>query len=192
MSMKKISLITAIAVLVCLTLGSCGNRRILGGNTGTPTNLRTDLLEFTDVNYGEGRYAIIESRQPQFSWVVPSIGDGTVQVAYRIILNKLNPLEANTEAFGISETQVWNSGWVESDASVAVPYGGPILEPGKDYEWSVELQLTNAAGKRVKTSKSVYKRFKTAGDMAEYATPYYPLEAKIEAPPSARCCGHRG
>ena len=102
--MKKISLITAVAALMCLTLGSCSSRRILGGTTGTPTNLRTDLLEFTDVNYGEGRYARIASRRPQFSWVIPSIGDGTVQVAYRIVLNELNPLEANAEAFGMSAT----------------------------------------------------------------------------------------
>ncbi len=178
--MKKISLFLAICTTAPLLLISCGKSHILGGTTGIPVNLRTDLMEFTDVNYGEGRYARIESQQPRFSWVVPSIGNGTVQEAYKIVLNKLNPLEANAEAFGMSATQVWDSGWVESGASVAVPYGGPQLEPGKDYEWSVELRLKNTAGKRLKTSKSVYKRFKTDSKMVAYATPAYPLIAKEE------------
>ena len=148
------------------------------GTTGVATNLRTDLMENTDVNYGSGRYAVIASAQPNFSWVVPAAGDGTVQLAYRIVLNSMDA--SVPEAFGVVNRQLWDSGWVESSQSVAVPYSGPDLEPGGSYGWTVTLRLENAAGKRLQTSKSVYKRFKTAGEMVEYATPQYPLLAKEE------------
>lgn len=124
-------------------------------------------MEFTDTDFGHGRTALVASSRPMFSWVVPSAGNGTVQTAYKIVVNK-------------GETELWNSGWVESGASVAVPYQGPELERDTYYSWSVQLQLVNARGKRVKTSESVYKRFKTAGSLQEYSTPSYPLIAKEE------------
>ena len=179
--MKKIFLSLSIVAGICATLSSCGKWHIIGGSTGTPSNLRTDLVEFTDVNFGEGRYALIASSVPNFSWVVPSAGDGTLQVAYRIVLDKLSSKEANAEAFGGVKKQVWDSGWVDSAQSVAVPYGGPALEAGADYGWSVELRLITTAGRHLQTSKSAYKRFKTAGEMVDYATPQYPLLAKEEA-----------
>ena len=178
--MKKILYLIAAIAIICTVIPSCGARSGLSGSAIAPSALRTDLMEHTEKDFGQG-CALIESSRPQFSWVVPSIGDGTLQEAYRIILNRLNPLEANAGASGISAKQVWDSGWIENSASVAVPYGGPQLEPGKDYEWSVELRLINAAGKRLKTAKSVYKRFKTASEMSEYATPSYPLVAKVDS-----------
>ena len=135
-------------------------------------------MENTDVNYGKGRYAVIASSQPNFSWVVPPAGNGTVQVAYRIVLDRLSV--AGPEGFGTVNGQVWDSGWVESAQSVAVPYVGPALEPGVDYGWTVELRLNTASGRHLQTSKSAYKRFKTAVALKEYATPAYPLEAKTE------------
>lgn len=178
MIMKKILLCLAVCAAVSATIVSCGKWQVLGGATGTPSNLRTDLIENTDVNYGKGRYATIASSRPNFSWVVPPVGSGTVQVAYRIVLDKLTG--AGPEAFGTVNSQVWDSGWVESSQSVAVPYGGPALEPGSDYGWTVELRLIASSGRHFQTSKSVLKRFKTAGEMEEYATPGYPLERKIE------------
>lgn len=159
-------------------LCACGSRRITGGSTGIPTALRTDLIEHTDINYGEGLYARIASLHPQFSWVVPSVGEGTVQVAYKITVHKLWPLTPPTESFGTVYKTVWDSGWVESSQSVAVAYSGPALEPDTDYEWAVQLQVVNASGKRLKTSESVYKRFKTDKTLGEYATPAYPLIAE--------------
>ena len=164
-----------VVLTLCLMLTACGSRRISGGSTGIATALRTDLIEHTDINYGEGRYARIASLHPQFSWVVPSVGEGTVQVAYRINVHKLWPLTPPTESFGTVYKSVWDSGWVESSQSVAVAYSGPDLEPDTDYEWAVQLQVVSASGKRLKTSESVYKRFKTDKTLGEYATPSYPL-----------------
>ena len=177
--MRKISLFLVVCAMTSMALASCGKGHILSGTTGTPTNLRTDLVEFTEVDYGEGRYATIASRQPRFSWVVPSAGDGTEQVAYHIVVYEW--AEYASQKIDGRGTPVWDSEWVESDASVAVPYMGPALSPDKDYCWAVELRMTTASGKHVQTAKSVYKRIKTAGEMAEYATPYYPLEKRIES-----------
>lgn len=177
--MKKILLCLAVCAAMNLAFASCAGWQTMRGTTGVATNLRTDLMENTDVNYGSGRYAVIASAQPNFSWVVPAAGDGTVQLAYRIVLNSMDA--SGPEAFGVVNRQLWDSGWVESSQSVAVPYSGPDLEPGGSYGWTVTLRLENAAGKRLQTSKSVYKRFKTAGEMVEYATPQYPLLAKEEA-----------
>ena len=179
--MKKILFSLAIVAGFCAILSSCGKWHTISGSTGTPSNLRTDLMEFTDVNFGAGRYALISSKEPNFSWVVPSVGDGTLQVAYRIVLDRLSSREANTEAFGSVKKLVWDSGWVDSAQSVAVPYNGPALEADADYGWSVELRLITTAGRQLQTSKSAYKRFKTAGAMVDYATPQYPLLAKEEA-----------
>ena len=139
------------------------------------------MIEHTDINYGEGRYARIASLHPYLSWVVPTVGDGTVQVAYRITVNKLWPLTPPTESFGTVYKTVWDSGWVESAESVAIRYSGPDLEPDTDYEWAVQLQLADASGKRLKTSRSVYKRFKTDKELREYATPSYPVIAERQA-----------
>ncbi|MBQ3659249.1 MAG: hypothetical protein II963_03730, partial [Bacteroidales bacterium] len=59
--MKKILLCLAVCAAVSATIVSCGKWQVLGGATGTPSNLRTDLIENTDVNYGKGRYATIAS-----------------------------------------------------------------------------------------------------------------------------------
>ena len=87
--MKKIFLCFAVSAAMIFAFASCGRWQTVGGTTGTPSNLRTDLIENTDVNYGKGRYATIASSRPNFSWVVPPVGSGTVQVAYRIVLDKL-------------------------------------------------------------------------------------------------------
>ncbi|MBO4417652.1 MAG: family 78 glycoside hydrolase catalytic domain [Bacteroidales bacterium] len=169
------------ALLACILMSSCGSRHLADGTSVAPYALRTDLLEYTDTDFGEGRFAFIKSGNPVFSWIVPSIGDSTVQLAYRITVNKLWPLTPPTESFGTVYKTVWDSGWVEGDSSVAVPFQGSALEPGSDYEWAVELKLANASGKRLKTSKSAYKRFKTDKTVCDYSTPSYPLVAERQA-----------
>ena len=125
-------------------------------------------MEFTDTDFGEGRMALIASEYPQFSWAVPSIGDSTVQTGYKIEVRE-------------GRVKIWDSGWITGGASTAVQYEGPALEPDKDYRWSVQLTLTNGAGKHLKTAKSVYKRFKTDKTLGEYVTPTYPLVAERQA-----------
>lgn len=74
---------------------------------------------------------------PRLSWRIESDGHGVVQSRYRI----------RAEADG---AVVWDSGEVASDASFAVPYGGPPLRPRQRVSWSVEIATADGrqAGSR--------------------------------------------
>ena len=67
----------------------------------------------------------IDCPVPRFSWKVVSDENGAEQTAYRIMVWRGDG------------KKIWDSGKVESDACVLVPYGGPELEPETDYSWSV-------------------------------------------------------
>lgn len=56
---------------------------------------------------------------PRLSWWLPA--DANSQVAYRI------------------RTDGWDSGRVESDQSVLVPYGGPVIPDGRQVTWQVKV-----------------------------------------------------
>lgn len=163
--MKKIfaAAFAAGAVMLAASCGVC------------PTALRTDLMVHTDVDYGDGRRALVRSIRPSFSWEVPSAGDSTLQSGYRIVLE---------DAGGT----LWDSGWVDDCSSTSVRYGGPALEPGKEYSWAVQLRLKSASGKELKTRLSDYKRFKTDSTLSEYATPAYPLVAELQHSGAVQGC----
>jgi alpha-L-rhamnosidase len=75
-----------------------------------PTRLRVEHL---DSPFG------IDVREPRLSWRLP---DGSrTQVAYRLT------------------GDAWDSGRVESDRSVLVPYGGPALRSGQVVRWRVKV-----------------------------------------------------
>lgn len=64
---------------------------------------------------------------PEFSWVLEGTGRGIMQTAYEIRVTE-------------GKKTVWNSGRVESDNSVTVPYCGPQLKPGTRYGWQVRVR----------------------------------------------------
>ena len=68
---------------------------------------------------------------PKLSWQLTSSGRGTVQSAYQVRV-------ATSEA-DLSSPDVWDTGKVDSDASVEVPYGGPDLEGATAYAWQVRV-----------------------------------------------------
>ena len=72
-------------------------------------------------------------RIPRFSWKIASDEKDVVQTSWQIIVN-------------CGGSCVWDSGKVESDQSVLVPYGGPELEEEKEYQ--VSLQITDNHGSR--------------------------------------------
>ena len=62
---------------------------------------------------------------PVFSWVLPK---GVIkQTAYRIEVK--------------DEEVLWDSGWVESDQSVLVPYGGEPLASRQRVSWRVQCRV---------------------------------------------------
>ena len=90
----------------------------------------------------------IDDPIPVFSWQMSSEEKDKSQSAYRIRVYEsndssldagdINQHESNSlsdKAFGC----VWDSGKVESDLSVSIPYEGEELKPQTRYDWSVEV-----------------------------------------------------
>ena len=66
----------------------------------------------------------LDIRAPRFTWQLVSDQRNVSQTAYQIkVVN--------------GKTTVWNSGKVNSDQSVHVPYAGNALQSGKKYHWQV-------------------------------------------------------
>ena len=75
----------------------------------------------------------IDAAQPRFSWWMQSSIRGQRQTAYRILL-------ASSEArLAQDDGDLWDSGKVTSDRSIAVVYGGRPLRSGQTYWWKVML-----------------------------------------------------
>ncbi|MBN8456967.1 MAG: family 78 glycoside hydrolase catalytic domain [Verrucomicrobia bacterium] len=70
----------------------------------------------------------VDSVKPRLSWKIDSDEEGMMQTAYQI------------EVVG-----AWDSGKVESDRSIAIPYGGAALQSGKTYHWRVRVWDQNGA-----------------------------------------------
>lgn len=84
----------------------------------------------------------IETPKPRFSWKMESSRKGAAQSAYQIAVTAPDGIE------------VWNSGKVESSASVAVPYEGEKLLPNSVYRWSVTVW--DEKGKQLREEKSSF------------------------------------
>jgi alpha-L-rhamnosidase len=73
----------------------------------------------------------IDVRRPRLSWTLTSPRRGQAQTAYRILVAS-DPARLAKE-----KGDVWDSGKVASDRSVAVPYDGPPLSSKTRYYWKV-------------------------------------------------------
>lgn len=95
----------------------------------------------------------IDDPVPVFSWQMSSDEKDKSQSAYRITVMESGNTDipiSNTgrengstkEYSGLTDSSgecVWDSGRVESDLSVAIPYGGEPLKPQTRYGWTVEV-----------------------------------------------------
>ena len=153
-----------------------------------PFGLMTDLIEHTGQTWQNGyasnlpvwqleeaieplQYAAIRSSHPAFSWIEPGETGGTRQTAYRVIVAD------NREDAASGRGNLWDSGVVGSDRSVAVRYAGEALKPGKSYFWRVKT-VTNTEGE---SEWSEVKAFRTADRLSEYETAYYPQVKTMES-----------
>ena len=113
---------------VCLTalLGSYATAAIpVSATEFQPVSLRV----------GEGFVDPIGFHDPSpvFSWKLPVMDGVLSQSAYQIVVT--------SEPSSISETTVlWDSGWVESEQSVLVLYGGEPLQSRQRIEWRVRFR----------------------------------------------------
>ncbi|MBT2720528.1 family 78 glycoside hydrolase catalytic domain [Bacillus sp. ISL-46] len=91
----------------------------------------------------------IDSEKPRFSWEMVSSLRGQKQTAYQLIVatspEKLTPNAAD----------VWNSGKVVSDKSVAVEYGGSPFKASTRYYWTVVVW--DKDGKQIETNSTYFE-----------------------------------
>ncbi len=102
-----------------MNLAIIGMLVTIGAGAEAPTGLMVDLITRPEL-------AVITSRKPEFSWIVNDPRQGAVQTAYQIVVGQSD-----------QSRNVWDSGKIQSNQSVAVPYGGIDLENNKRYQWQV-------------------------------------------------------
>lgn len=115
---KKVSFLSLLLMCLvgCTTNVGTGNVKL--------TNVQTEMRENPE---GLG------VTNPRFSWKLSGVKPDMMQKAYQIeVADSKKALAAGTDL-------VWNSGRVESDQSVLVPYAGKALESGKAYYWRVTV-----------------------------------------------------
>lgn len=87
----------------------------------------------------------IETDSVHFSWNLESLLIGAKQAAYQIqVFEK-----------GQDSLQVWDSGKVQSDQSVGIPYEGDELLEGVSYRWTV--QVWNENGNMVTSKEAEFE-----------------------------------
>ncbi len=79
----------------------------------------------------------IEMRAPRLSWKIASEARGTVQQAYRIVVS------STPEKAAACEGDLWDSGRVDADNSLLIPYGGTAIAANTPVWWRVKV-FTNA------------------------------------------------
>lgn len=76
----------------------------------------------------------LDVRQPRLSWQSSAQHRGARQTAYHILVGK-HPAALGDSAGGI----VWDTGKVNSDQSLHIPYAGSALQPGQRCYWQVRV-----------------------------------------------------
>lgn len=79
----------------------------------------------------------IEDKNPRFSWKCNSQDRGFIQGGYRILVSTDKSLLSEGKA------DMWDSGVINSDQSILVPYGGKPLLPTSTYFWTVKILDNN-------------------------------------------------
>lgn len=75
----------------------------------------------------------IDRAQPLLQWKIRDDRRGAKQTAWQVIIS------ATREGADDGVGEVWDSGKVDSEQSVHIPYGGPVLESRNTYFWRVRI-----------------------------------------------------
>ncbi|WP_351231666.1 family 78 glycoside hydrolase catalytic domain [Streptomyces sp. NPDC002133] len=87
-------------------------------------------IERTTVEYAESLLGT-DSASPRLSWELAADGHGARQSAYQV--------RVAADRGNLSRRPLWDSGRVESDRTVGVPYSGPGLRDRTRYHWQVRV-----------------------------------------------------
>lgn len=120
----------------------CIGMLFLGGCSNTASSC---LVEDLKVNNRTNPLSVDEN--PVFSWKLVDATQGQQQTAYNIVV-------ADTLENLDKENYIWNSGKVESDSSVAIPYTGEELESETRYYWQV--MIWDKDGKKIESRQEAY------------------------------------
>ena len=93
----------------------------------TPPQLPPDHLRCEELENPIG----IDTPQPRLSWQLVDPRTGALQTAYQV------QVASSQQQLLAGHADIWDSGRIESDRSVAVAYAGPPLEPEHRYYWRV-------------------------------------------------------
>ncbi len=177
--MKTHRIIFFFLFLFCFSTGKTAN---------APTNLTTDLLEYTDRVFLNGyptnislsrlsetieqyQIPVIRNNQPYFGWVVNDDKKNVIQTAYRILIaSNLDLLEKDLP-------DMWDSGKQTGDNSISVQYEGKNLQTSTVYYWKVKTW--NNYGEESPYSET--KSFITH-KIFDHQTSCYPLQKTDEYP----------
>ncbi len=85
---------------------------------------------------GQPRPLSIESQHPRLSWIITSDEHDVMQTAYHILV------ASSPENLAAGNGDLWDSGRVNSDASVWVPYEGKGLADNTRCYWKVKVYTT--------------------------------------------------
>ena len=110
-----------LILLLSLLLHSCSNQ----------TKEKMEIAEL-DCQYCINPLGI-DSQNPDLSWILKSSGRDQKQTAYQILVaeDSLNLAKDTADT--------WNSGKINSDASIHIKYEGKSLQSGKRYWWKVKI-----------------------------------------------------
>jgi alpha-L-rhamnosidase len=76
----------------------------------------------------------VTEKKPHFSWRINSTERNTRQVSYHLMVAD------SEENLKKGEHLIWNSNFIDSDASIQIPYGGTDLKAEKKYFWKVKIK----------------------------------------------------
>lgn len=80
---------------------------------------------------------VVERAAPRLSWNLSSSSRNVMQTAYRIIVC------SSPEKAAACEGDIWDSGWVASDETILVPYGGARIPQNTAVWWRVKSFTTD-------------------------------------------------
>jgi len=120
---SKIKKIATLCILVMYLF------TIVFGNGVLTTVAETEKATVHDIKVNSLFAPIgIDTPNPVFSWKMNSDNIGAKQTAYSVVVTDENGAE------------MWNTGWVESNLSVNIPYNGTPLVSSTRYNVSVGIK----------------------------------------------------
>src|ERR1700733_4641271 len=121
--MRSLSVCAALLLVLSTHVTVAAERPARVAAPGKPVALECDSLESPRGD---------DAKEPLLSWKLQDGRIGARQTAYRILVASAPNLLTD------GRPDVWDSGRVESDRSVDVPYGGRQLSPETRYYWRVQ------------------------------------------------------